>query len=161
MMTARKYTSRTRPTDMADMSLLKDSASLTSASSDSDEGEISGDETVKAGGRRKDYHRRLDALWQKVHKVNKTKPKQVYIHKIEDVKPKKCPNDIIWNAYATTKSFRAIIGGVVKTQAAARRWLVLKEIRELEMRRFEAATKIQGVWRRWRYRSAYRIAVKG
>ena len=172
MLTARKYLTRhNKPTDVdvPDVSLMKDSVSLTSSSSgdSSDEEDkievVCSDDTVKAGCKsKKDSRGRLDALLSKVQSGKSSGVKsQVYIHKIEDVKPKKRPNDIIWTAYATTGSFKAIIGGVVKVQAVARRWLVLKEKWEVMRLEDKAATKIQTVWRARQLSLAYSSTLRG
>jgi hypothetical protein len=178
MLTARSYLSRSK--NVPDTSLLKDSISLTSSSS-SDSQEIYSDATVKmcttvksSNTTRLEYKDRLEALWKTVSKpsskstncgklaksVRVKTPKEVYVHRVADAKPK-TSNDIIWNAYATTKSFKAIIQGVVKTQAVARRWLVLKEKRDVELMKAQRAVKIQSVWRRVLCRKSYLVAVEG
>ena len=157
MLATRKYLAPPLKTTVPDVSLLKDSISLTSSSSgdSSDEEQIEvicSDDTIQAGSPTKDSSSRLDTLWSKVRRNGKPSlvKKTFHIHKMEDAKPKKRPNDIIWTAYATTGSFKAIIGGVVKIQAIARRWLVWKEKWERRKIQDGAATKIQSVWRtRW------------
>lgn len=74
---------------------------------------------------------------------------------------KKAANDIIWRAYATTKSFGAIIAGVVATQAVARRWLTVKRYREEMRGRVEGVSRIKAVWRGYCCRRQFAKAVNG
>jgi hypothetical protein len=73
---------------------------------------------------------------------------------------KRAANDIIWRAYATTKSFGAIIAGVVATQAVVRRWLAAKRFQQKKRVKVTAAVKIEAAWRRYHYQSAYSLSVK-
>lgn len=74
---------------------------------------------------------------------------------------KKAANDIIWRAYATTKSFGAIIAGVVATQAVARRWLTLRRVRQGMVEKIGAVTKIKAVWRGYCCRRMFGKSVDG
>jgi hypothetical protein len=76
-------------------------------------------------------------------------------------KSKKAANDIIWRAYATTKSFGAIIAGVIATQAVARRWLTVKWYREEMRGRVEGVSRIKAVWKGHCCRRQFAKAVKG
>jgi hypothetical protein len=70
-------------------------------------------------------------------------------------------NALIWKAYATTKSFSAIIRGVIVAQAAVRTWLAVRQYEKDKKEKLEALKVIRGEWRRYRCRSAYRRHVKG
>jgi tetrahydromethanopterin S-methyltransferase subunit G len=74
---------------------------------------------------------------------------------------KKAANDIIWRAYATTKSFGAIIAGVVATQAVARRWLTVRRVREEMNDRIHKVTRIKAVWRGYCCKKRFGKAVNG
>lgn len=74
---------------------------------------------------------------------------------------RRAANDIIWRAYATTKSFGAIIAGVVATQAVARRWLTLRRVREEMNRRIGGVSRIKAVWRGYCCRRRFRKDVNG
>lgn len=166
MLSARKYLTRSKP-EVLDVSLVtKDTISLTSSSSgDSEDIEVvCSDVTIKTGAAKfkGEYKDRLYALLNKANKTSKTsKLKPVYDHKVSDVSPKRNPNDVIWNAYATTKSFKAIIHGVIKTQAVVRRWLVLKEKKNADMALHDMAIRVQRAWRRVRCRVVYLRFIRG
>eukprot|EP00804_Cyclotella_cryptica_P025108 CCRYP_012969-RA/>CCRYP_012969-RA protein AED:0.02 eAED:0.02 QI:209/1/1/1/1/1/4/766/466 len=73
---------------------------------------------------------------------------------------KRAANDIIWRAYATTKSFGAIISCVVATQSVVRRWLAVKKFQQEKRVKVTSATKIKAAWRTYHHRSEYKLSVK-
>eukprot|EP00956_Cyclotella_meneghiniana_P016210 scaffold25497_cov68-Cyclotella_meneghiniana.AAC.1 len=72
---------------------------------------------------------------------------------------KKAANDIIWRAYATTKSFGTIINGVVATQAVTRRWLTVKKVRDEMNDRIKKASLIKSVWKGYIWRKKFAMYV--
>lgn len=175
MLPARKSIIRPK-SEIPDVSLVtKDSISLTSSSSrDSEDTEIicSDAATVKTGAvqldseskefLKLDFNGRFDVLWNKRNQATDSfKTKLAYVHKVARVSPKRSSNHIIWNAYASTKSFKAIITRVIKIQTVARRWLVLKEKREVELAKERMAVKVQSIWRRVMRTVIYSKIVQG
>lgn len=80
------------------------------------------------------------------------------------------PNDVVWRAYATTKSFGKVISVIVIAQAVARGWLARCELKRLIIQKQEreekefrerAAIVIQRYVRRWMCRKSYKDVVKG
>lgn len=135
-----------------------------------------------------DYREKLEALQRKVMKtgssstpINKRKKKTPRVRGTdfevelvlsqsastaheETVKinpSKKAANDIIWRAYATTKSFGAIINGVVATQAVARRWLTVKKVRDEMNDRIRKVSLIKSVWKGYIWRKKFVKYVDG
>lgn len=168
MLTARALP-KTR--NIPDVSLMK-GGSVTSSSSYSSDEEHAGDliciegtdkdnsNECKSGRKTTDFQDRLDALLNIVNKAKSSTSVPRFVRKVKDNTPKKSPNDVIWNAYATTNSFKAIIDGVVKIQAMVRRWLVLKETRRALELKVLAITKIQSVWRMFQCRFARKVVVE-
>ena len=168
MLTTRARPKTSRTSNIPDVSVMK-GGSITSASSYSSDEEHGGDficieGTDKANNTSRitttDFQDRLDALLNIVNKAKSTTSVPRFIRKVEDKTSKKSPNDVIWNAYATTNSFKAIIDGVVKIQAMVRRWLVLKESREALELEVLAVAKIQSVWRMFQCRFSHMILVE-
>ena len=73
-------------------------------------------------------------------------------------------NDIIWKAYAKTKSLGKVVSGIVVAQAAARRWIAVKHYNRLRIEKREreqGAIKIAAAWRKSQCQLTYRSMLKG
>ena len=112
MLTTRARPKTSRTSNIPDVSVMK-GGSITSASSYSSDEEHGGDficieGTDKANNTSRitttDFQDRLDALLNIVNKAKSTTSVPRFIRKVEDKTSKKSPNDVIWNAYATTNS---------------------------------------------------------
>lgn len=75
-----------------------------------------------------------------------------------------CSNDIIWRAYAATKSFGAIVYGVVATQALVRKWLTIKCVekmkRDIQLQNAVNSTLLAAM-KRFHHDPEYNVAIKG
>ncbi|KAL7483050.1 hypothetical protein ACHAW6_008700 [Cyclotella cf. meneghiniana] len=73
------------------------------------------------------------------------------------------PNDIIWRAYAKTKSLGKVVSGIVVAQAATRRWIAVRHYNRLRIEksvREHGAIKIAAAWRKSHCQFKYTCTLK-
>lgn len=74
------------------------------------------------------------------------------------------PNNIIWRAYAKTKSLGKVVSGIVVAQAATRRWIAVKQYNRLKIEkrvREHGAIKIAAAWRKSHCQFKYTSTLTG